>query len=443
MASLAAKPLSAVEVQAIPVMDTIFALSTGAPPSGIGIIRITGPQVRAALLAIAGTVPEPRRAQRARFSNGNGEVLDDGLVLFFAGPRSVTGEDLGELHCHGGRAVIAALEKALGAIPGCRRAEPGEFTRRAFANGRIDLAEAEGLADLLSAETELQRRSAVAMAGGALSRKAENWRERVLLASARIEAVLDFEDEDDVAALPSSFSDNLASFAGELQSAVNAPHAEKLKEGYRIAIAGPPNAGKSTLFNALTNSAAAITADLAGTTRDVLERPVALEGIPLTFVDMAGLRDAAGDAIEAIGIERAQAELAKADLVLWLGAESEGPAGCWEIAAQVDRESGEPKLSPRHRISAITGEGMQYLRADLIAHARTAMPGPQEVALNARQRDLLVRAAGAINEAGHEHDPLLAAEQLRLARAAFDALLGRTATEDVLDTLFGRFCIGK
>lgn len=424
-------------------MDTIFALSTGAPPSGIGIIRITGPQVRAALMAVAGKVPEPRRAQRAVFRNCHADALDDGLVLFFAGPRSVTGEDLGELHCHGGRAVIAALEQALGEIPGCRRAEAGEFTRRAFANGKIDLAEAEGLGDLLSAETELQRRSAMAMAGGALSRKAEDWRERVLIASARIEAVLDFEDEDDVAALPESFCDDLARFAGELEAAVQAPHAEKLKDGYRIAIAGPPNAGKSTLFNALTDSAAAITADLAGTTRDVLERSVALGGIPLTFVDMAGLRDAAGDAIEAIGIERAQAELGKADLVLWLGGEGEGPAGCWEIAAQIDRETGIGKQAPRHRISAMTGEGMQDLRADVMARARGSMPGPQEVALNARQRGLLSKAAEAIEACAREHDPLLAAEHLRLARAAFDALLGRTATEDVLDALFGRFCIGK
>lgn len=424
-------------------MDTIFALSTGAPPSGIGIIRITGPQVRAALMTVAGRVPEPRKAERACFRNPEGEVLDDGLVLFFAGPRSVTGEDLGELHCHGGRAVIAAIELALGKISHCRRAEPGEFTRRAFANGRIDLAEAEGLADLLSAETEMQRRSAMAMAGGALSRQAELWRERVLLASAQVEAVLDFGDEDDVASLPESFSGELASLAQELQTAINAPHAEKLKDGYRIAIGGPPNAGKSTLFNALTDSSAAITADLAGTTRDVLERPVAVEGIPLTFVDMAGLRNIAGDEIEAIGIERAQAELAKADLILWLGTEGEGPPGVWEIAAQADRGGAADKHAPRHRISAISGEGMSDLRADLIAHARTAMPGPQEVALNMRQRDLLARAANAIADGGHERDPLLTAEQLRIARLAFDALLGRTATEDVLDALFGRFCIGK
>ena len=423
-------------------MDTIFALSSGAPPAGIGIIRITGPRVRAALMAVAGKVPEPRRAARVAFRNLAGEVLDDGLALFFAGPRSVTGEDLGELHCHGGRAVVAAIERALAEVAGCRRAEPGEFTRRAFANGRIDLAEAEGLADLLSAETEMQRRSAMAMAGGALSRQAEEWRERVLIASAKLEAVLDFEDEDDVSALPEGFAEDLAAFGREMATAADAPRAETLREGYRVAIAGPPNAGKSTLFNALTDSAAAITADIAGTTRDILEKPVALGGIPFTFVDMAGLRNEAGDAIEAIGIERAHGELVKADLVLWLGPEGEGPEGAWEIAAQCDR-GGSGKAAARHTVSAVSGEGMGGLRSALIDHARSAMPGPSEAALNARQRALIGQAAQSISAAAEQDDSLLAAEDLRIARTSFDALLGRTATEDVLDALFGRFCIGK
>lgn len=423
-------------------METIFALSSGAPPAGIGIIRITGPLVREALTAVAGRVPQARRAERAKFCAAGGEVLDDGLMLFFAGPNSVTGEDLGELHCHGGRAVIAAIEQALAKVHGCRPAHPGEFTRRAFANGRIDLAEAEGLADLLSAETELQRRSAMAMAGGELSRKAEAWRERILLASAQLEAVLDFEDEDDVSTLPKGFGDGLRVFAEELDDFANAPHAETLKEGYRVAIAGPPNAGKSTLFNALTDSAAAITADVAGTTRDVLEKPVALGGAPFTFVDMAGLRDETTDQIEAIGIARAEGELGKADLILWLGDEGEGPVGSWEIAAQCDRE-GFAKAKPRFRLSAKTGEGIAELRSALIAHGRDAMPGPGEAALNKRQRVLIGQAAKAVRAGAGQADPLLAAEDLRVARTSFDALLGRTATEDVLDALFGRFCIGK
>ena len=263
--------------------------------------------------------------------------------------------------------MVAAMEAALAQIPGCRRAEPGEFTRRAFANGRIDLAEAEGLADLLSAETELQRRSAMAMAGGALSRQVEHWRERLLQLSAQVEAVLDFDDEDDVGGLPSTFATSLAQLRDELADALAAPHAEMLREGFRVALAGPPNAGKSTLFNALVESEAAITAEIAGTTRDVLTRSVALAGIPFTFVDMAGLRDTAGDVIEAIGIERAQGEIAAADLVLWLGAECEGPSDCWEIEAQVDLPGHSPKQAPRHRLSAVTGEGMDGLRAAGIA----------------------------------------------------------------------------
>ncbi len=259
-------------------MDTIFALSSGAPPAGIGVIRMTGPQVRQALDAIVGSVPPPRRATRARFRDAAGMVLDDGLALFFPGPNSVTGEDLAEFHCHGGRAVIAAVERALGEIPGCRRAEPGEFTRRAFANGRIDLAEAEGLADLLSAETEMQRRSAVEMASGVLSRQVEGWRERVLVLSAQVEAVLDFDDEGDVSGLSQQFAMELVALADDLRGALAAPHAEMLREGFRVALAGPPNAGKSTLFNALTESEAAITAEIPGTTRDVLTQSVALGG---------------------------------------------------------------------------------------------------------------------------------------------------------------------
>ncbi len=424
-------------------METIFALSSGMPPAGIGVIRITGPQVRAALLAVTGRVPETRRATRAIFRNNAGDRLDDGLTLFFAGPNSVTGEDLAEFHCHGGRAVIAAVEQALGAVPECRRAEPGEFTRRAFANGRIDLAEAEGLADLLSAETEIQRRSAVQMASGALSRQVEAWREQLLIFSAQVEAVLDFDDEDDVSSLPESFSAGVNTLLEEVTSALEAPHAEVLREGYRVALAGPPNAGKSTLFNALTDSEAAITAELAGTTRDVLTQSVALGGIPFTLVDMAGLRTPGVDQIEAIGIARAGDEIARADLVLWLGASGEGPADCWEIDAQCDREDRPAKPLSQHSVSALTGEGLAELRQALIDHARHAMPMPGVAALNARQRDRLAEAVSGLAGAAHEGDPLLVAERLRQARLAFDALTGRASTEDVLDALFGRFCIGK
>jgi len=424
-------------------VDTIFALSSGAPPAGIGVIRVTGPGARLALQSLAGRVPEPRKAVRTRFRNAAGEWLDDGLVLFFAAPASVTGDDLAEFHCHGGRAVIAAVEAALAALPGFRRAQPGEFTRRAFANGRIDLAEAEGLGDLLAAETELQRRSAMALAGGALSHQVAGWREDLLGLSAQVEAVLDFADEDDVATLPADFAARIDALRTAIGGALAAPHAEMLREGYRVALAGPPNAGKSTLFNALVESEAAITAEIAGTTRDVLVRPVALAGIPFSFVDMAGLREPGEDRVEAIGIARAEQEIGRADLILWLGPEGQGPAPAWEIDAQCDRAGQDRKTLPRHRLSAVTGEGMATLRQSLIEHARGAMPGPGEVALNQRQRDRMREAADALAAGERERDPLLVAENLRLARLAFDRLLGNTSTEDVLDAVFGRFCIGK
>ncbi len=425
------------------MLDTIFALSSGSPPAAIGVIRISGPLAGEAPGRLGGRPPPPPPAGLSRVAGRGGGLLDSALVLWLPGPATATGEDTAELHCHGGRAVIAAIEASLADLPGLRRATPGEFTRRAFANGQIDLAEAEGLADLLSAETEVQRRSALALAGGAFSRKVAQWRESLLAASAALEAVLDFADEDDVATLPADFGLRLTALAGEIGHHLSAPRAEVLREGFRVTIAGPPNAGKSTLFNALVESEAAITAPIAGTTRDVLTRPVAIGGIPFLFADTAGLREDAGDAIEAMGIERARGEVARSDLVLWLGAEGEGPAGAWEIAAQIDRRDHLAKHSPRHRVSAIKGEGLDALRADLVATAAQAMPAPGEAALNQRQHRLLSQAQTMIGEAVSLSDPLLAAEALRQARVAFDQLLGRTTTEDMLDALFGRFCIGK
>ncbi len=423
--------------------DTIFALSSGTPPAAIAVVRISGPLAGDALRALAGRSLPPRRAVAATLRDQAGAVLDRALALWLPGPTTATGEDTAELHCHGGRAVVSAVEQALAALPGLRPAQPGEFTRRAFANGRIDLSEAEGLADLLSAETELQRQSALAMAGGDFSREVAGWRERLLMLSASVEAVLDFGDEDDVSDLPADFTARLAGLEQELAAWLARPRAEALREGYRVVLAGPPNAGKSTLFNALVESDAAITAPVAGTTRDVLTHPVALGGVPFRFSDTAGLRDEAGDAIEAIGVERARSALAQADLVLWLGPEGEGPEGAWEIEAQVDRTDHSAKVMPRHRVSAVTGAGMDDLRADLIAHARAALPRPGEAALNARQHRLLSEAREELAAGEGLTDALLVAESLRLARVAFDALLGRTTTEDMLDALFGRFCIGK
>ncbi len=422
--------------------DTIFALSSGAPPAAIGVVRISGLAAGEALRALAGGLTAPRHAAFRPLSACDGALLDRALVLWLPGPGTATGEDMVELHLHGGRAVIAAVERALEAL-GLRRATPGEFTRRAFANGRIDLAEAEGLADLLSAETELQRRSAMAMVGGAFSGQVEDWRERVLAAAAAVEAVLDFADEDDVAVLPTDFSARLEALSGEIGDWLARPRAEMLREGFRVVLAGPPNSGKSTLFNELVESEAAITAPIAGTTRDVLTRPVAISGVPFLFVDTAGLRDEAGDEIEAIGVARARGELGQADLVLWLGPEGEGPDGCWEIAAQIDRADGVDKGAPRHRLSAITGDGLAALRDDLVVTARAALPKPGEAALNARQHILLGRAGTALVDACRDSDPLVIAEHLRIVRVAFDGLIGRATTEDMLDALFGRFCIGK
>lgn len=423
--------------------DTIFALSSGSPPAAIAVVRISGPAARMALEALAGRVPPDRRAVAATLRDGAGGLLDRALVLWLPGPATATGEDTAELHLHGGRAVVAAVSAALAAVPGLRAAEPGEFTRRAFANGRIDLAEAEGLADLLAAETELQRRSALALAGGVLSRTVEVWRERLLSLSASVEAVLDFADEDDVALLPADFVTRIDTLRVEIAAWLNRPRAEVLREGFRVVIAGPPNAGKSTLFNALVQDEAAIATPIAGTTRDVLTRPVAYDGVPFLFADTAGLHDVTDDVVEAIGIERALEALDRADLVLWLGPEGQGPAGAWEIAAQCDRPGASAKVHPRHRISAVTGEGVSALIADLVTTARQAMPKPGDVALNERQHHALYEAVRALQSAEDESDPLLVAESLRLTRVAFDSLLGRTTTEDMLDALFGRFCIGK
>lgn len=423
--------------------DTIFALSSGAPPAAIAIVRVSGPSAGRAMQSLTGRELTPRRPSLARLYDEQGVLLDDALVLWFPGPNTATGEDLLELHCHGGRAVVAAVERALAELHGMRAALPGEFTRRAFANGRIDLAEAEGLADLLSAETELQRSAAMAMAGGVFSQQIETWREILLALSARIEAVLDFGDEDDVSDIPREFFVDLDAFHTELEDWLGRPGAERLGEGFRIVLAGPPNSGKSTLFNMLVESEAAITSPVAGTTRDVIERSVAISGVPFTFVDTAGLRDESLDEIEVIGVERARNELKRADLVLWLGPEHEGPEGAWEIEAQIDKADHLVKSSPQIRVSAHSGENLDLLKREILALARSEMPRPGEAALNRRQHGLVSEAAQELAGARVVSDPLLIAEQLRRVRIAFDRLVGRATTEDMLDALFGRFCIGK
>ncbi len=423
--------------------DTIFAVSSGAPPAAIGVIRVTGPLAGDAVRQLAGRNIAARRASLATLRDADGVALDQALVLWFPGPENATGEDLAEFHCHGGRAVLAAVQKALGALDGLRPADAGEFTRRAFANGRIDLAESEGLADLLSAETELQRAAAMANAGGALSQQVERWRADLLKLSAQVEAALDFSDEEDVDELPEGFTWNISELSKELRDWLDRPRSEKLGEGYRVVLAGPPNSGKSTLFNTLVESEAAITSPIAGTTRDVIERAVAIEGVPFVFVDTAGLREAADDAIETIGIDRAREQLSQADCVLWLGEEGEGPTEAWEIEPKSDLPNGASKSAGAITLSGKSGEGVAELKVKLAEHARHTFPKPGEGALNQRQHDLLSDAENALRLALGQRDHLLVGEELRRARIAFDRLIGRATTEDMLDTLFGRFCIGK
>lgn len=423
--------------------STIFALSSGPPPAGIAIIRVSGPQAGAALEALAGRLPAARRATYCEIRVPvSGDLLDRGLVLWFPGPRSATGEDLAELHLHGGRAVVAGVLEALGSLSGLRAAEAGEFTRRAFENGRIDLAEAEGLSDLLSAETQSQRRAAMTLAGGELGRLVADWQSRVLRLAAEIEAQLDFSDEGDVADdLPVEWRAAMGALVQDMNARLARPPAERLKDGIRVVVAGPPNAGKSSLINALADREAAIISPLAGTTRDVIEVPIALSGVPFVLTDTAGLRES-DDEIERIGVERAQARLAGADIVLWLGHPEEAPDNAVLVAAKSDLRSGGDDGSAL-AVSSATGEGMNELRRLLLSQAKSLLPGEGEVALNARHRSILGACAGHLAHAELATDLLAAAEELRLARMELDRISGRAGVEDMLDTLFGTFCIGK
>jgi tRNA modification GTPase len=426
--------------------DTIFALSSGAPPAAIAVIRISGRDALNAVKALCGSLPEPRRASLRRLKRADGIVLDDALVITFPGPNTATGEDLAELHLHGGRAVVRSVEAALAALPRLRRAEPGEFTRRAFLNNRIDLNEAEGLADLLSAETEWQRRSAVQMAGGAFSKAVERWREELLLLSAGVEALLDFSDEDDVSTEENNtISDICMSLHDVIQQHLAFPSAQKLRDGLRVVIAGPPNSGKSTLLNTLVAREAAIVSDIAGTTRDLIDVPVAFDGIPFVLTDTAGLRDDSDDVIEGVGIRRAESAIDDADILLWLGVEGEAPQhpNCIEIEAKDDDPDHVVKSDAALRLSAKTSAGLAELIQRLTKTAHGLLPPPDSFAINARQTALLSDAARFLSHAAKATDLLIMAEELRQARLALDALTGRASTEDMLDALFGRFCIGK
>jgi tRNA modification GTPase len=420
--------------------DTIFAHSSGGPPAAIAVIRISGPAAHRAANALAGELPVARRAALRRLRNDAGDLLDEALLLRFDAPASATGEDMVELHCHGGRAVVAAVLAELAKIAGLRRADPGEFTRRALGNGRIDLTEAEGLADLLEAETEQQRKLALASATGGLRTQVENWREQVIGLSAQAEAAIDYVgDEDETAIDLAHLHSSVEALGKEWERWLEQPTTELLRQGIRVVIAGPPNAGKSTLLNALVGEQRAIVTEVAGTTRDVIEVPLALDGTPFVLVDTAGLRDTP-DRVEQIGVALAAEQIAAADVLLWLGEPQDAPAHPCHLLlhGQADRRAAAPPGSLG--VSAVTGRGLEELKEMLLTCATSMLPADR-IALNLRQSDALEAAAEALW--GVPNDLVLLAEALRVARIALDRLTGHSGVEDMLDQLFGRFCLGK
>lgn len=421
---------------------TIFALSSGSPPAAISVIRVSGPAAHQAGRAFAGDLPPARQAAVRELRNREGELLDEALVLRFDGPSSSTGEDLVEFHCHGGRAVVAAVLDALGRFEGLRGAQPGEFTRRAFENGRIDLTEAEGLADLIEAETESQRRSAFAMAEGGLRRQIDAWQEALLSLSARAEAAIDYVEEESVDADPQLPRD-CGALAAELRSWLLRPRSEPLKGGIKVVIAGPPNAGKSSLFNALVGQDRAIVTDTPGTTRDHIDVPLSLEGVPLRLTDTAGLRES-DEEVERMGVERAGRLIAMADVLLWLG-ERAAPQHPHLIRVHSKSDlPGRDRTPPGAlAVSALTGRGLSELADAIVREARQLLPIEGDLALNRRQSEAIAEAEAGLRSVSVGDDVVLAAEMLRRARTAFDRLTGRAGVEDLLDSLFGRFCLGK
>ena len=423
--------------------DTIFALSSGRPPAAISVVRISGPRAHEAGARIAGSLPEARNAAlRALRHPASGELLDQAVVLRFNAPASSTGENTVEFQCHGGRAVVDALIGALASMEGLRQAKPGEFTRRAFENGRIDLTEAEGLADLIEAETESQRKAALALAEGGLRKQIDLWQERLLALSAQTERAIDY-DEDDEAVDPSLLRE-CAALASELGEWLDRPRAERLKDGILVVVAGPPNAGKSSLVNAIAGEDRAIVTDLPGTTRDHIEVPLSVAGIPLRLTDTAGLRST-DDRVEAIGVERTGRLIDAADLLVWLGEPADAPQHDRTILvyAKIDLPDRREVPDGSVGVSAADGQGLSELLMRIEQLARTMLPREDSVALNRRQVVHLMEAAQVLCASAETRDVVLLAENLRIARVAFDQLTGRAGVEAVLDALFGRFCLGK
>ncbi len=449
---------------------TIFALSSGRPPAAVGVVRVCGPKARLALDRLIGRVPLPRHATLVRVREpASHEIIDEALALWFPNPRSETGEDMAELQLHGGHAVIAAVLDALGAIEGFRLAEPGEFTRRAFDNGRLDLTEVEGLADLIAAETAAQRRQALRQIKGLIGDRAEAWRRQIIEALALVEARIDFSDEADV---PENLVGPALFAAQQLCSEIAAILAdggrgERLRDGLVVAIAGPPNAGKSTLLNRLTRREAAIVSPYPGTTRDVIEVHLDLDGYPVTLLDTAGIHDS-NDPVEQEGMRRALKRAAEADLVLWVtdvsasgtaaevGPENSFISDVWVVKNKVDLlgdklwiscESLSTSSNRTFAMSAATGAGMEALLGALSAHARDYFSAVEtSLVTRSRHRQALERTVAALDRAlahGAVGSEELIAEEFRSAATTLGRLTGRVDVEDILDVIFRDFCIGK
>ena len=428
--------------------DTIFALSSGAPPAGVAVIRLSGTGVRFALEMIFGRVPEARRASYGSLRDLDGLVLDHGLVLFFPEGASVTGEDVGEVHVHRGRATVAAVLDLLSSLPEFRLAEAGEFTRRAFLNGRMDLLAVEALGDLLVAETELQLRAAVSSADGRLRDLYESWREALLGLRATVEADLDFSDQDDASAIDlGPLRARCEALAGVMRAHLDLyARSEIVRSGYMGALVGAPNAGKSSLLNALAMRDIAIVSPEAGTTRDLIECALDLRGQKVVLIDTAGIREAAGP-VERIGVQRALDAASTADLVLELvdlSSSDPVPHGRGDAVRVWTKADVNPPPDDDMAVSALTGAGLDRL-LDLIerrATAETVAPDTV-VPFKRRQVDWIQRAAAHLDYGARAVEAELLAEELRLASDALARLTGRLGVEDVLSTLFGAFCIGK
>jgi tRNA modification GTPase len=439
--------------------DTIFALSSGPPPSGVAVVRVSGERAGFGLETLTGSVPEPRKASLRLIRGSDGEVLDRGLALFFPGPGSATGEDVAELHLHGGRAVVAAVLDRLGRIEGFRPADAGEFTRRAFLNRKLDLAQVEGLADLVAAETEAQRRQALRQAEGRLSELYETWRTRLVRARAMVEAGLDFAEEEDVpeSAGKDAWND-LAEVGREIAGHLeDGRRGERLREGAEIVVLGPPNAGKSSLVNALARRDVAIVTAEPGTTRDLIEVRLDLGGFPATVVDTAGMREAVGP-VEKEGIRRASERAGRADLVLALtdmtgeafGMPADGKVPVLRVGTKLDRIDSEVERCRRMKaldvaVSSRTGEGLEVLCKRIAAFlAAELAPGESPLITRARHRAALESCRAAIEAAlSRDIADEIRAEELRRATDALGRITGRVDVEDLLDVIFREFCIGK